>query len=416
MPWIVTPYAENNPPLLGDAASPGPTAIHRTPIVVTESPPWMPWLAAASAVVALTAVALAWNTRGTQQSLERELVRRQSDAQTQVVEARALARAAEEAARDAQAKSALLEARVAENTAQRSQLETLMLSLSKSRDENVLGEMEALLRAASAQSTWTGRSEPLMAALRQADERLSAMQSPRLAAVRKALARDLDRLGSAGVVDAATLAQRIDEVLRQADDLPLTIQTPSASAQEAVRKASKGVAASAPAVAAAPAAPSKAASGAAAVARANKAAPTNTSPAVLAGPELPTPSWRDQLVAAWNAWRGDVADEARALVRITRIDQPGAMLLAPEQAYFARENLKLRLLSARLGLLSRQTDLAQGDLREAQKLIDAYFDRQSKRVVTVSEAIQQITAASKQSAMPRPDETLAALATLGKLK
>ena len=58
------------------------------------------------------------------------------------------------------------------------------------------------------------------------------------------------------------------------------------------------------------------------------------------------------------------------------------MLIAPEQAFFLRENLKLRLLNARLALLSRQFDTAQSDLRDAQSALDRYFDRSSRRVVS----------------------------------
>jgi len=35
------------------------------------------------------------------------------------------------------------------------------------------------------------------------------------------------------------------------------------------------------------------------------------------------------------------------------VNSPDALLLNPSQSYFARENLKLRLLNARLALLSR---------------------------------------------------------------
>jgi len=41
-----------------------------------------------------------------------------------------------------------------------------------------------------------------------------------------------------------------------------------------------------------------------------------------------------------------VRDELRSLVRIRRIDQPDAILISPDQAFFLRENLKLMLLNA----------------------------------------------------------------------
>jgi HemY protein len=83
----------------------------------------------------------------------------------------------------------------------------------------------------------------------------------------------------------------------------------------------------------------------------------------------------------------------RSLVRVTRIDKPEAMLVAPEQAFFLRENLKLRLLNARLALLSRQFDIAQSDLRDAQSALDRYFDRSSRRVVLATELVRQVAGA-----------------------
>ena len=105
-----------------------------------------------------------------------------------------------------------------------------------------------------------------------------------------------------------------------------------------------------------------------------------------------------------------VWQEVRSLVRVTRIDAPEAMLLAPEQAWFLRENLKLRLLNARLALLSRQFDTAQLDLREASGALDRYFDRQARSVQGVANTLKQVLAQAHQVAVPRPDATLAAIA------
>ena len=102
--------------------------------------------------------------------------------------------------------------------------------------------------------------------------------------------------------------------------------------------------------------------------------------------------------------------EAKSLVRVTRIEHPEAMLLAPEQAFFLRENLKLRLLNARLALLSRQFDTAQSDLQLAQKSLDRYFDRNARRTVVAVDLVKQVGAQARQVAVPRPDDTLAALA------
>ena len=84
--------------------------------------------------------------------------------------------------------------------------------------------------------------------------------------------------------------------------------------------------------------------------------------------------------------------------------------MAPEQQFFVRENLKLRLLNARLALLSRQFEIALSDIRDAQAALDRYFERGSKRVLMVSELLRQVSAQARQTSLPRPDETLAALA------
>ena len=100
-------------------------------------------------------------------------------------------------------------------------------------------------------------------------------------------------------------------------------------------------------------------------------------------------------------------------MRVTRIDNPDAMLLAPEQSFFVRENLKLRLLNARLALLSRQFDTAQSDMLNAQAAVDRYFDRSSKRTAIVTDLIRQVAGQARQVGIPRPDDTLAALTAAG---
>ncbi len=104
------------------------------------------WIAVGALVLtalATAAVMLAWNTQQRMRSLETELVKRQQGSDSQATEARTLARQAELNAREAAAKLALLEARVAETALQRTQIEELIQSLARSRDENVLADLDA---------------------------------------------------------------------------------------------------------------------------------------------------------------------------------------------------------------------------------------------------------------------------------
>jgi uroporphyrin-III C-methyltransferase len=321
------------------------------------------------AALAAAALALAFSTHQRVRQLEAELVKRQSDSGQQASEARLLARQAEQGAREAAAKLALLEARLAETALQRTQIEELIQGLARSRDENVLADIDAALRVALQQSAITGSVDPLVTTLRQADERLARFNQPRLERVRRAVAQDLERARNAGATDFAGLAIRIDELVRQVDEWPL-LATPQL----------RGL----PQASAAAAAPAPAASAPGALSR-------------------------------WQAFGDHIWNEVRGLVRVTRITSPEAVLLAPEQALFLRENLKLRLLNARLALLSRQFDIAAADLREAQALLDRWFDRGARRVVVAGEAMRQLATQSRQVVVPRPDATLAAIATLAPL-
>ena len=324
-----------------------------------------------AALAIAAALSLAWQTQGRVKSLEQELVRRQAESQAQAAEAHVLARAAQDLARESAAKTALVEARVAEASMQRSQVEELLASVSRSRDENVVADVEAAIRVAIQQSALTGSAEPVVATLKQADERLARYNQPRLERVRRAVNRDLDRVKALGLVDISSLTVRLDEAVRLVDELPLL-------AQAELR--SKAVAAA-------------------------------RVPAAASAASAPAGDLRGRAAQWWQEAGERIGNEIRSLVRVTRIDNPEAMLAAPEQQFFVRENLKLRLLNARLALLSRQFEIAQSDIRSAQAALDRYFERGSKRATVVADLLRQVSAQARQTNVPRPDETLAALAT-----
>ena len=348
------------------------------------------WIAAGGlllAGVATAALVFAWNTQQRVKSLEVELVKRQQDSSGQATEARTLARQAEAVAREAAARVALLDARVAETSLQRSQFEDLVQSLARSRDENVLADIESALRVALQQSAITGSSEPLVSTLQQAEERLARHNQPQLEPVRRAVAQDLDRVRAAGASDIGALTIRIDEIIRMVDELPL--------ASEPQRRVGLAASSAAPAAA-------SGASAAAVAASAPAAAAASASDSIW--------SWGGVIGQQSQRLLGHIWGEIRGLVRVTRIDAPEAMLLAPSEAWFLRENLKLRLLNARLALLSRQFDTAQLDLREAQAAMEKYFDRSSRRVQQGSELLRQVAGEARVVSVPRPEATLAAIA------
>lgn len=89
-------------------------------------------LLAAVSVAALVGCGLLWQKLT---SIQEQLARQSADSGALAIEARTMARQAEEQVRETAARLSVTEARVSEVALQRSQLEELMQSLSRSRDE-----------------------------------------------------------------------------------------------------------------------------------------------------------------------------------------------------------------------------------------------------------------------------------------
>ena len=347
---------------------------------------WPVWLGVAALVLGAVGAGLGWRASQRVKALEHELVQRQTQSQQLATEARLLSQQTQDGLRESAAKVSVLEARLSEVAVQRTQLEDLIQSLSRSRDENIVVDIESALRVAQQQSLISGSAEPLVAVLKQSDERLIRYNQPRLEGVRRAIARDLDRVRKVGMADIGTLVIRLDEAVRMVDELPLLSSADMRSGSPAVAAAAKG-----------------AASAASTSSRAASSAKQAAGPAhPIDSPWLSAGAWKNLGERIWT--------EVQSLVRVTRINRPEAILVAPDQAFFLRENLKLRLLNARLALLSRQFDTAQADLQMVLDVIDRYHDRSARRTQLVQELLRQVSAQARQGGVPRPDDTLAALA------
>jgi uroporphyrin-3 C-methyltransferase len=381
---VTPPPAPLSAPVSAPAPAPEPASTGVRPAARPElqrrPAPWLLVLAFAVAAVALVMSSMLWQRLG---QTQHELARRSQDSAAVSTEARTLAEQAEAQTQELQARLAVAELRLSEVSLQRSQLEELMLSLSRSRDDNLVQDLESALQLAQQQAQLTGSVQPLLSALQSADQRIARAAQPRLNPVQRAIARDIDRIQSAALVDIPTLALRLDDLARQVDEWPLA----NAVGQRAD---------------AAVAAPSSAAL------REPVAAP---SPASTAAAE-PAGGWQ-RVSSAWNAfWNRlwtDVTHNGRELIRVSRIDRPEAVLLAPDQTFFLRENIKLKLLNARLGLLARHMSSSQGDVQAVQAVLRRYFDTRAPRV---DHALTVLTALRKDlvdAPLPRPEESLAAL-------
>jgi uroporphyrin-III C-methyltransferase len=320
----------------------------------TLLPRWF-WGVALVAAGGLIGSTLVWQKLS---NVQEQLAHQSADSGAQASEARATARQAQELAMETAAKLAVTEARLSEVSLQRTQLEELMQSLSRSRDENMVVDIESAIRLAQQQAQLTGSVEPLLAALKSAEQRIARAAQPRLTPLQRAIAKDVARIKGTALADTPALLVKLDELVLLAEEIPV----------------------------------------ANAVGAARPAAQLQRKP--------------DETVASWWMRLGLVArDELRGLVRVSRIEDPDAALLSPEQSFFLRENLKLKLLNAKLGLLSRQIDSARSDLASAAASMGRFFDASSRKTQTAQALLQQMQTQMKALEVPRVDETLAALTT-----
>lgn len=311
------------------------------------------------AALAAMAAGLFWQRSDT---ASREAARRlqQGDARTGQLEAQL--RQSMEVARDLQARSAVLESKLTEVLAQQAQLERLYQSIAQDGAASVLADVENMLGIASQQLAVSGNVRGAILALQDADARLKRINQPDAVGLRRLIARDLERLRAVPAVDVVALAVRLDAVASGIGQLPLVASLARPSPQE----------------------------------RGSESGGTGG----FSLERLAASGWR-----GWNALTAELSQ----LFRVSRVDAPDAMLLAPEQQYFARENLRMTLLSARLALLARAEPVYRSDLRRAIDWLATYYDRNSKAVASAMASLEQLESNRLNADLPSLGESMTAV-------
>jgi uroporphyrin-III C-methyltransferase len=365
------PVAESAPPTSSKAqASSGET--------FSLKGSWFQWVSLLGAVALLACLFLWQKLSGIQEILARQTF----DATTMAQEAKGLAKEAAELSRDSAAHLSLLQTQLSELSLQRTQLESLMQTLSRTRDENLLDELESSIRLAQQQAQLTGSVAPLLSALKLAQAKLAKLAQPRMATLERALSKDIERIKSFAVADTPSVLFALDELVRLVDDLPLANEM---GQKRALASASTAQASVQSELTSSPETGSLSKAG-------NWVHDVSTS--------LASELWRP-------LWLG-----LQGLVRISRIDEPQAVLLSPEQGYFVRENLKLHLLNAKLELLARQPQALGDDVSSVQKGLNQYFDTHAKSTQSALAQLGVLQKDIKQLDMPHLDDTLAAFASV----
>lgn len=313
-------------------------------------------LALIALLVAAAFSALNWyDTRTRIGATQEEVARRLREIESDGREARAYGRQAQEAVRELQAKVAQLDGRLAESQSQQVALEALYQDLSRGRDEWQLAEIEQVLTIASQQLQLSGNVRAALLALELAESRLARTDRPQFLPIRRALARDIERLKAMPALDLAGMSFKVDRVVATVDKLAL-------GHEERLARSPEG-----------------------------KSAPASAE------------------IGFWARLGSEIWGELKQLVVVRKVDAPEPALLAPAQEYFLRENLKLRLLNARLSLMMRDEAGYREHLRVSQAWLRRYFDPRSKLTADVLGQLKELASASISFEPPTIAESLEAV-------
>lgn len=332
----------------------------QTSMIPVSSPsrralPAGPWLLLVVAVL----VGFAWQWYDTHQKmldLQQEVSKKLADFDAANKEARGAQKSEREQIDSLQARLGALDGRLTEFQGQSTALQSLYQDMARSREAVTLLEVEQAITLASQQLQLAGNVPVAVQALQAADAGLARLDRPQYLALRKAVAKDLARLDGLPFVDVAGISLRLEQVLLGIDQLPLLVY----GRPEKTAKNEKPVAA--------------------------------------------LPWWQGVADGVWQ--------EIKGLIRIQRFDHEEAGLLAPGQAFFLRENLKLRLLNARLALLSHDQLSYRGELKAAQAWLGKYFDANDKAVQAAVTTLRQMGSTDITVELPNLSESQTALRNL----
>ncbi len=331
--------------------------------------------------LAVLLVAQWWSSTNQINQLREELAHRLQLVDISNAETKSIARLMQDNSKELQVKVGVLESKQSESQNHELALQQLYQDLSKNRDDWALSEIEQVLSTASQQLQLAGNVQGALIALQNADARLARSDKPQFITIRRSVGRDIDKLKALPALDLTGIALRLDSAIAQIEHMPLWVDEKSV------------VIATPP--------------------KANK-------PALVSGTDkagksqrqldsIANSAWLAWLEDRWQSWSAEMWSELRQLVLIRNVQTPDALLLSPNQGYFVKENVKLRLLNARLALLSRNETAFRSDMIAAQDAITRYFDTRSRQTQTVQALLRQIQSSNVSIEMPSLEDSLNAV-------
>ncbi len=232
-----------------------------------------------------------------------------------------------------------LENKLGEAESQYIALDSLYRQLAGNPDEISLAEVEQTIGIANQQLQLAGNPKAALIALQAADTRLARNDKPQWTSLRKSISADMEKLKALPFVDTVGLSLQLNNLIIEADTLPFVAHEAPATELPAASKSESGY-----------------------------------------------------LARAWQY--------VKQLVRVRKLDTPDPALYSPTQAYFLRENLKLRLLSARMALMARDDASFRADLTAAQEILFRHFDKETIPVISALNTIKHVAGSHLDIALP----------------
>lgn len=296
-----------------------------------------------------------WQTQAELTAIRHELSERLTTANEAAQESRILSQQTAYNSRDLTLRVAEIQAKLADSQNQQLALEALYRDMAKSRDDWTLADIEQIVLIANQQLQLDGNVKAAIIALQTADARLRSIDKPQFTNLRRTLNVDIQRLQLLPQIDTVGITLRLDDLIAQVDRLPL---------------------ASDPEI-----------------------------PAKTAKPAQPVPA-DDATRFTVEMWH-----ELKNLVQVRRLDTPDNALLAPEQSYFLRQNLKLRLLTARIALFAHDEVSYKADLNAAKNWLSRYFNVNDARTQNSITQIDKLINSPVSIRLPGLEQSLNALRT-----
>jgi len=252
-----------------------------------------------------------------------------------------------------------------------------------------LNEVAQLLSIGEQRLALAGDVTGAQAAFGIASERLSAFSDPLIDPVRESVTANIESLNAVDVIDKTTLTQDLGSLAGAVDGLafkPLETLAEQAPTQEAVEEST------------------------AEEDNAQTAAPSDSGEGLsLEGAGSLLKTWGSKLGDTIGDVGTGIAGDLKDMVRIKKTGPLSDVVLAPEQEYFIRENMKLTLGGAQRAVLQGNGGVYQQNLTQVQSLLGEFFDGDNEDVQSVAGRLTELAQVNLEPELPDISNSSASL-------